>query len=276
MSHAVNALPGSWAVPKVFRERVGREAGRQRAMTAEGHLLLILHAPPREGASERHGRFFWRKPEGQWQSIEMGTGTRALESHLAEYSQLLDELDDEVQQATSAEDYFSVMRHLRPLHRAAAHQRTALQQAREIMPTDRDLIIFRDAAEQLEHTATMIHEEAKYGLDFSIARQAEEQARTSHQMAVASHRLNVLVAFFFPLATVSAIFGMNLTHGFEAHPTIWPFALVVVISVVAGFLLLNLVSQGPKTLAPPPATPITHSKRRRVRSRHRQEMSRPS
>jgi hypothetical protein len=34
-------------------------------------------------------------------------------------------------------------------------------------------------------------------------------------MAVASHRLNLLAATFFPIATISAIFSMHLSHGLD-------------------------------------------------------------
>ena len=42
-------IPAIWTVPEVFRERLGRRIGRQRMMFADGHLLLVLHAPPVSG-----------------------------------------------------------------------------------------------------------------------------------------------------------------------------------------------------------------------------------
>ena len=59
-------LPAAWAVPDVFRRRLGDQAGRQRAMHEEGHLLLVLHAPPSPDSPHREGRFFWRDHAGQW------------------------------------------------------------------------------------------------------------------------------------------------------------------------------------------------------------------
>ena len=54
-------LPAVWQVPQEFRDRLGDRAGRQRAMAADGHLLLVLHRPPGPEDAERSGRFFWRR-----------------------------------------------------------------------------------------------------------------------------------------------------------------------------------------------------------------------
>ena len=53
-------LPLSWQVPDEFHRRLGDQPGRQRTMKADGHLLVILHAPPKPDVAEREGRFFWR------------------------------------------------------------------------------------------------------------------------------------------------------------------------------------------------------------------------
>jgi purine-cytosine permease-like protein len=62
-------------------------------------------------------------------------------------------------------------------------------------------------------------------------------------MAVSSHRLNMLVAFFFPIATLTAVFGANLSHPLERYlPP--PYAFFAVLAagllfgcVLAGYLL---------------------------------------
>ena len=53
-------LPETWRVPQVFRSRLGEHAGRQRTMFADGHLLLVLHAPPRRDEAKRAARLFTR------------------------------------------------------------------------------------------------------------------------------------------------------------------------------------------------------------------------
>jgi len=51
-------LPPGWQVPQEFRTRLGANVGRQRPMLADGHLLLVLHAPPKPEDQVRVGRFF--------------------------------------------------------------------------------------------------------------------------------------------------------------------------------------------------------------------------
>ena len=70
-------LPSAWQVPAAIRNRLGSRVGRQRTMAADGHLLLVLHAPPKPDDPERVGRFFWRNPQGEWLSKDLGSGIRA-------------------------------------------------------------------------------------------------------------------------------------------------------------------------------------------------------
>ena len=63
-------LPDHWNLPPSLRERIGREAGPQRMMLEEGHLLLVLHKLPKAGETQRHGIVFWRSPSGEW--VEIG------------------------------------------------------------------------------------------------------------------------------------------------------------------------------------------------------------
>jgi hypothetical protein len=76
-------LPPAWQVPEAIKARLGEDAGRQRTMSADGHLLLVLHEPPELGVAERRGRLFWREPDGSWKSNSLGTGVQALKKHLA-------------------------------------------------------------------------------------------------------------------------------------------------------------------------------------------------
>ena len=64
-----------WDLPDEIKRRFGqRGAGRQRAMVADGHLLLVLHKAPQRGERERKAVFFWRKPDGEWKSSGKGEG----------------------------------------------------------------------------------------------------------------------------------------------------------------------------------------------------------
>ncbi|HEV3021209.1 MAG TPA: CorA family divalent cation transporter, partial [Pirellulales bacterium] len=235
-------LPPAWNVPEAFKARLGEDAGRQRAMSADGHLLLVLHEPPEPGLAERRGRLFWRAPDGEWKSNSLGNGVQALKKHLAEYSARLEELDPQLQSAETAAQFFGISQALAPLHRACGNLRAALQDARELVPGDKDLIVCRDRAENLERTTDLLHSDAKNGLDFTIARRSEEQAQRGHEMALAAHRLNLLAAIFFPIATLSAIFGMNLEHGLQIGNTPWAFWAVLLVGFVSGLLLTMVIS----------------------------------
>ncbi|GAB4162057.1 MAG: hypothetical protein Tsb009_39200 [Planctomycetaceae bacterium] len=236
-------LPAVWDVPEIFRQRLGNSVGRQRAMFADGHLLLILHAPPGPEDLERTGRFFWRKPDGTWSSTEPGAGIQALQKHLDSYESLLEALEAEDDAATSSEDYFSIIYRLSPVYRASRNQHQALQQAREYVPEDRDLINFRDRAYKVERTAELLEQDARHSLEFEIARRAEEQAKNSYQMSVSAHRLNVLAAFFFPLVTLCAIFGTNLKHGLEDWPGPYPLIGLLVIGLLMGMFLKTVITR---------------------------------
>jgi len=235
-----SVLPPTWQIPKSLRQRVGERPGRQRVIFEEGHLLLVLHQPPRPGEMQRRGRYFWRKPDGSWTASDSGDGPSVLTRHLAEYSAALQQYDLQEERAESASEYFAVIEGVMPLLRSTTHLHQALQDARKLVPEDRGLINYRDQAYELERTADLLYAAAKNGLDFEIARRSEEEARSSRQMARAAHRLNVLVALFFPLATLCAVLSVNLDESL-ARPA--ELSLLVVGGVAFGALLAVFVTR---------------------------------
>ena len=237
-------VPLDWQLPTTITSRLGDTAGRQRAMSSEGHLLLILHELPTPGVSERTGRLFWRDPKGNWQSNSHGAGVQALAAHLQEYAGRVDGLEKEMESADSAEDYYSLLRAVAPLHRSARNLHATLQQARESIE-DTDLINARDQSGEIERTLELLHNDASHGLDFTIARQAEHQSESTHQMSVAGYRLNLLAAAFFPIATIGAIFGMNLKHGLEGETNVALFWLLLVVGLMSGLVLAGLIARKP-------------------------------
>ena len=56
-------LPPDWQLPEAISRRLGDKVGRQRLMATEGHLLFVLHEPPKPGEAERIGRPIWRHPD---------------------------------------------------------------------------------------------------------------------------------------------------------------------------------------------------------------------
>lgn len=234
-------LPASWDVPQIFRDRLGSKVGRQRAMLADGHLLLVLHAPPGPDQVDRQGRFFWRKPDATWISDQFGAGPGAVIKHLDQYGEQLDKLDRLEESAQSSHDYFEVLEGVAPLQRAARNQHSVMQEARTALPDAREIIDFRDRAYVMERSADLLITGTQHGLDFAMAKQAEQQASSSERMAVASHRLNILAAFFFPLATLCAIFGMDLDTCERYLPAPYHFLGVIAAGLVAGLVLTAFV-----------------------------------
>jgi Mg2+ and Co2+ transporter CorA len=238
-------LPPAWNVPEEFKSRLGDSAGRQRAMQYEGQLLLVLHAPPGPDDDHRDARFFWRDATGTWKASGItGTGIAALRNHLEDFAGRLDKLEARFQAADTATEYFELLQAIAPIHRTTRNLHAALQNAREMLPNDREIISLRDRAGELEREAELLHTDSKNGMDYTVARRSEEFAGRSYDMAVSSHRLNLLAALFFPIATASSIFGMNLHHGLdERNAEI--FYMVLMLSLLVGGILMLLINRKP-------------------------------
>ena len=239
-------LPATWQLPVAIRNRLGKSVGRQRPMAADGHLLLVLHAPPKPEESERTGRFFWRNPQGEWTSKDLGSGSRSLALHLDEYQDAIARLDRLEAKATTVDEYFEMLERLAPLHRSTRNLYDVLQEARQLCPNDPELLNMRDRAYAIERNAELLIHEMKNSLDFRMAKRAEEQAEATHHMVVAAHRLNMLAAFFFPIATLTAIFGVNLRHGYEERYVPQLFLATIGVGLLMGLLLTLFVGRRPK------------------------------
>jgi hypothetical protein len=247
-------VPPEWHVPAVFHQRLGDAAGKQRVMSADGHLLLVLHEPPAPGAPERTARLFWRDPEGGWRSSTGSEGAAALRRHVAKFAERLDALERQWKDADSAADFFALLRALAPVHRTTRNLYAALQQARELAAADRNLINLRDQTGEIERSIELLHGDARNGLDYTIAHQAEQQAERTYDMGVAAHRLNILAAVFFPVATLSAVFGMNLAHGLESPGSATAlFWCVLAIGLISGLLLAPIIARKPAPIRPVPS-----------------------
>lgn len=232
-------LPHTWTVPEKFRSRLGTQAGKQRVMAHDGHLLLILHTVPEPGELARKAAIFWRAPDGSWKSTGAAAkgGVVAMRAHLDVYTTALTALEERVEGAARAADYFAVLHAVAPMLRTARALHKTMQEAREAQSNDADLITLRDQACDIERAAELVHSDAKNGLDFTIAQRAEEQAALGAHIAASSHRLNLLAALFMPVTAVATVFSMNFLHGFEARFEPWLFWTVLVFSFLLGFIV---------------------------------------
>src|SRR6478735_6994527 len=141
------ALPATWAVPDAMKARFGAQAGAQRAMIVDGHLLVILHDVPVAGEHTRTASLFWRTPDGAWKSSGNAgkSGLKSLREHLESFRNVTDDLEERGEAARSAAEYFAVLQASAPVLRSVRNMHRALQQARDGV-TDPDVITLRDQA----------------------------------------------------------------------------------------------------------------------------------
>ena len=218
-------------------------------MTAEGHLLIVLHKVPRLGNSERETVFFWRNPRGDWLATEGLSGLGALHEYFEQWRRVVDQLEDQMQQPPSADNYFLVLQYTTPLLRTIRNTSHTLQSAREACP-DREVLIARYEAGESERAIELLYADAKNGMEFMIAKRSEEQAQRAHQIVRAGHRLNLMMAFFLPLTAVGSIFSMHLSHGLENWHAPWLFCGVVTGAFLLGAALATAIMLNREPSAP--------------------------
>ncbi len=218
-----SVLPKTWInLPEAIRVRLGREAGPQRSMLEEGHLLIILHTTPAADVQKRQAALFWRLPTGEWKSSADAPGIRSITDVIQGYDAKLDELETAEDKASDAVTYHHVLEQLAPVLRASRGLHRSLQQAREYLKMERELINYRDQAAATERTAELLLQDAQFGLNFIAAKQAETQAHEAKSQAVAAHKLNMLAAFFLPLSTVASLYGMGVAlPGYSTPGMFW-------------------------------------------------------
>lgn len=228
-------IPPTWTLPEAIRARLGASTyGRQRAVVEEGHLLLVLHKPPGPDDAKREGVLFWRSPGGEWQCNRGGPGVGGVKRHVQAYAELEAKLTADFEQATTLDQLFDLLAALTPLVRASRNQHAALQAAREAVKAEPALIEVRDLAYEVERNLEVLLEDTRNAVSYRSAREAEEQARVSRAALHASHRLNTLAAWFFPLTAITSLFGMNFAHGLDTRSPVW-FWAVFALGVGLGF-----------------------------------------
>lgn len=241
MKPDTSILPKLWAIPDSIRNRLGRESGPQRAMFEEGHLLIILHQLPLPDEHLRKAALFWRSPEGEWKTNLQGNGLAALADHMRSFDNKLVELEQAENLAQTATEYHTVLEKLAPVLRTSRGLHRAMQQAREMLKGERELINLRDQASGIERNAELLLQDAQFGLNFTVARQAESQAATARQMASTAHRLNLLAALFLPLTALASIFGMEIHSKVADTPA--NFWIVCITGLMMGFVVMSILGK---------------------------------
>lgn len=235
-------IPKTWELPEAIRRRLGESVGKQRLMNEDGHLLLLLHqAPKMEDDEKRSAVVFWRNPAGEWKSSPLGGGLSGLEAHLASYRTTIHALDEQVESARTARQYFDVMRRMHPLQRSTRSMLEVMQATRQAAPDDTRVITLRDQATDLERAIELVAADAKAGMDFTLAESASQQAQSAEVANQEARRLNRLAAFFLPLATLVAVFGMNPPETIYNHSGFW---YVLVAGLALGLIVNAAVAWG--------------------------------
>ena len=233
-------IPKTWDLPASIRKRLGESVGKQRLMNEDGHMLLLLHQVPKAEDDEvRAAMVIWRNPMGEWKSAPFGGGLTGLEAHLTTYRSAIHELDEQVESAKTARQYFEVMRRMHPLQRSTRSMLEVVQATRQALPDDTRVINMRDQAVDLERGIELIAADAKAGMDFTLAESASQQALSAEVANQEARRLNRLAAFFLPLATLVAVFGMNPPETIYRNPGFW---MVLGAGLVLGLLVHAMVA----------------------------------
>ncbi len=213
-------------------------------MVDAGHILLIVYAVPSPGEIEHKAAFFWRSPEGEWKSAGEARGNiTALRGLVEGYTKALEALEARVAPAATAMEYFAALRELGPIRRAAGGLHKALQEAREAC-SEQEVISLRDKAGDAERIGELLYDDARNGLEFMIARRAEEQAQRSHEIERSGHQLNRLAAIFLPVSAICAVFAMKFGSGLESVQSPLLFWGLVAGAFLVGFTMRAMVKGG--------------------------------
>ncbi|MFC4993520.1 hypothetical protein [Rubritalea tangerina] len=227
MSSRKSVIPKSWSVSPVIRQRVGASVGRQRLIEEDGEILVLLHMVPKaEDKGEREPALFWHDGQGNWKSSPSSGGRSELRTLVESYQSRINALDAAMEEADDPEVIHNVIDEATPVVRAGRHVAQVVSELRKALREDLDILATRDMAVQMERSGDLVLQDAKSSLDFMVAKNTVVQAKESHKAAKEAQKLNRLAAFFFPLMTIAAVFGMNPVREVLSHAGIWA-ALVV-------------------------------------------------
>ena len=203
-------IPKSWNVSQTIRHRVGEDVGRQRLIAEDGEILVLLHkVPSAEDKGRREAAMFWCDGQGNWKSSPTSGGRSELRTLVEAYQKRLSELDASLETVDDVEVIHGVIDEATPVARAGRHVSQVISELRQSMRDDLEVLSIRDQAVNMERGGDLLLQDAKSSLDFMIAKNAAVQAKGAQKAAAEAQKLNRLAAFFFPLMTIAAIFGMN-------------------------------------------------------------------
>lgn len=203
-------IPKSWNVPQTIRHRVGENVGRQRLIKEDGEVLVLLHqVPSAEDKGRREAAMFWYDGQGNWKSSPTSGGRSELATLVGDYQKRLAELDAALETLDDVDVVHNVIDEATPVARAGRHLAQVVGELRQCLSDDLEVLTIRDQAVNMERSGELLLQDAKSSLDFMVAKNAAAQAKDANRAAKEAQKLNRLAAFFFPLMTIAAVFGMN-------------------------------------------------------------------
>ena len=104
-----NAPPTIWDLPFDIRRQLSGRGGRQRAIAADNHLMLVLNRVPQPNSDQADTVYFWRNRDQKWHFSERGGGGfGALETVVQQYEDRIVELEEALAAAKDSRARFQV------------------------------------------------------------------------------------------------------------------------------------------------------------------------
>jgi Mg2+ and Co2+ transporter CorA len=232
-------LPSHFELEDEILDQLSNRPGNQRCVVGRDELLLVVHEVPKGGVPEREPLIFWRRSDGAWIDYTGGKGLRKLGELLDRYTKLIDEQEDIINEADTAEEIFTLARIAGPLARSARNLGIAIDQTLAQDEDTRELRSFRDRVREIERAAEQLNQDAKLTLEYWKAERGEEQQAAAEKLNKIAFRLNLLAGFFLPLVALGGLFGMNVDLPDFVQGWFW---LIFFGGLVVGGCLVWLVS----------------------------------
>jgi Mg2+ and Co2+ transporter CorA len=203
-------MPQFFECEEELLDQLSNRPGNQRCVVGRDELLLVVHEVPEAGSPDRLPLIFWRRPDETWVDHGGHRGLRKLGELLDRYTKLIDEKEDIIDEADTAQEIFDLARIAAPLSRSSRNLAMAIDQTLLHDEDNRELRSFRDRAREIERAAEQLSHDARLTLEFWKAERSEQQQASAEKLNKIAFRLNLLAGFFLPLVALGGLFGMNV------------------------------------------------------------------
>ena len=161
MVHELTYLPQKFLLETGLLDQLSSRMGCQRCILGQhGEMLLVVHEVPEPGVPERKALFFWYDSSKEWHG-SVTDGLVDLQKLLERYAQAIDVHEAVVDDADTAKEIFTILRHAGPLARSTRNLFLCLQEAAALFPKDKELRSLRDRAHENERAAELLYADAR-------------------------------------------------------------------------------------------------------------------